>query len=76
MSARLDQENATCTYEGDTSKIPKNDHEAPFLMVHVPSLRNAFFTLSTKPKLVNAKKNIYTGIIPSIDVETSSQAHE
>jgi hypothetical protein len=33
-------------HERNSGEIPENDHKAPLLMEHVPSLRNAFFTLA------------------------------
>ena len=36
------------TYEGDTSKIPEDDEEAPLLVEHVPGLRDALFALAAR----------------------------
>jgi len=43
--------------EGDASEVPENNQEAPFLMVHIPSLRNAFLTLATSVDIESSCQN-------------------
>ena len=36
------------TYEGHARKVPEDNHEAPLLIVDIPSLGNALFALGAK----------------------------
>ena len=46
-------------YEWHAREIPKDNHEAPFLVEHVPSLRDALLSLGAKMHmLAQAMQNI------------------
>ena len=47
VSTRVRVLRAGEAYEWDAGKIPENNHEAPFLVEHIPSLRYAFLSFST-----------------------------
>ena len=45
------------TYERNTCEVPEDNQEAPFFMVHVPSLGYAFLTLAAGIRLVGWPEN-------------------
>ena len=69
-------EQVCMTYEGNTSEVPENDHEAPFLMEHVPGLRNAFFAFDAAWILDMTGCTTQISDIPCIQVQPSREAHE
>jgi hypothetical protein len=60
-----------------TSKVPEDDHKAPLLVVDIPCLRNALFTLcATKESSAHGRRIPEGNDPPSVDIETSSKNHE
>ena len=48
LVARKEESNP---YERNTGKVPEDDHETPFLVEHIPSLRDAFFALAARVEI-------------------------
>jgi len=64
------------TYEWDSGKIPKNNHETPFFMIHIPGLRYAFLALGAKIRSTSASYDQNPHGVPGIHIESSGKTHK